>query len=116
MRHRAPWLAVMASLAAVALVAALVGTAGARGSTTIKVGDDFFKPSSKTVSKGTKVRFRWIGHDKHNVVKKRGPGGSFASPTTRERGVNLVHRFKKRGTYKIICTVHDDMKLRLKVD
>jgi plastocyanin len=117
MRHRAPLLALAVTLVAgLAVFAGFGGSAAAGGSTAIKVGDNFFKPTSKTVSKGTKVKFRWIGHHKHNVIKKRGPGESFASPTTRQRGVNFAKRFKKRGSYKIICTIHDKMKLSLKVD
>jgi plastocyanin len=116
MRHPARWLALAVTfVAAFALVAGFSGMAGARGSTTIKLGDNFFKPDSKTVRKGTKVRFKWIGKDKHNVVKKRGPGGQFASPVSKERGVHFVKKFKKRGKYKIICTIHPHMKMKLKV-
>ncbi len=103
-----------ALVTALALVA-LGGVAGARGSTTIKVGDDFFSPAEKTVSSGTKVKFNWIGEDKHNVVKKKGPGGGFGSGSTDAPGVNFSKKFKKRGTYKIICTIHDKMKMKLKV-
>jgi plastocyanin len=107
-------LTAIAVVTAVALVA-LAGIAGARGSTSIKVGDDFFSPTSKTVSSGTKVKFKWIGEDKHNVVKKKGPGGGFGSGLTDAPGVNFTKKFKKRGTYKLICTVHEEMKMKLKV-
>lgn len=103
-------------LVAVLGLAALGATAAARDSTTIKVGDDFFSPDRKTVSAGTKVRFKWVGSDEHNVVKAKGPGGGFESGTTDARGVNFKKKFKKRGNYKIICTIHDEMKLSLKVD
>jgi plastocyanin len=75
-------------------LAALSGVAGARASTTIKVDDNFFAPSSKTVSKGTKVKFKWVGSNQHNVVKSSGPGGSFSSPTTSQQGVNFSKKFK----------------------
>ena len=97
------------------MVAVLAGTAGARGST-IKVGDDFFKPTEKTVSKGTKVKFNWIGTNKHDIVKAKGPGGDFDSGIQQGSGVLFSHKFKKRGTYKIICTVHDGMTMKLHVD
>jgi plastocyanin len=97
------------------VVAALAGTAGARGST-IKLGDDFFSPTEKTVDAGTKVKFNWIGSDKHNVVKKKGPGGDFASGVLKGSGVLYSHKFKKSGTYKLICTIHDDMKMTLHVN
>jgi plastocyanin len=96
----------------------LSGVADARGSTTIKLKDDFFSPDKTTVSAGTKVKFKWAGNDRHNVTKKSGPGRSFESETTDDRGVNFAKKFKKRGRYKLICTIHADngMKLKLKVN
>jgi plastocyanin len=107
---------VLAICAVAALsLAVLTSTAGARGST-VKVGDDFFSPTEKTVSAGTKVKFNWIGDDKHDVVKKRGPGGDFSSGPLKGSGVLYTHKFKKAGTYKIICTIHDGMKMKLNVN
>ncbi len=87
-----------------------------RASKTVQVGDDFFNPTSLNVSKGTKVKWKWIGSDDHNVVKKKGPGGDFSSPITDAPGVNLTHKFSKSGTYKIICTVHEQMKMKVSVN
>jgi hypothetical protein len=43
-------------------------------------------------------------------------GRDFASERTSEPGVNFKKRFRKRGRYKLICTVHpDEMRLRLRV-
>ena len=109
---------VAGTLAAALALAALLAPAGggAAASTTIKLGDDFFSPAKKAIAKGTTVRFKWIGEDKHNVVKQSGPGGSFASATTDARGVNYKKKFKKAGKYKILCTIHEeDMKLTLRV-
>jgi plastocyanin len=103
--------------AALAIVAPLLvagsGSAGAKR--TVDVGDDFFSPDKLSISKGTKVAFNWIGRDEHNVTKKRGPGGGFASETTDDRGVNFQKKFKKAGTYKLVCTVHDGMKMKVQV-
>ncbi len=106
----------IALVGSLAIVATFAGMAGARAATTIQVGDDFFSPTEKTVKSGTKVRFKWIGEDKHNVVKKRGPGGDFGSGSTDAPGVNFAKKFKRKGKYRIICTLHDDMKMRLKVN
>ena len=105
----------IAMVSALGLVAATGGVAGARASTTIQVDDDFFSPDSKTVSKGTKVKFKWVGTDEHDVVKKSGPGGAFGSGPTDAPGVNFSKKFKKVGKYKIICTLHEGMKMKLKV-
>ncbi len=101
--------------AALAAFALLGASAGARDSLTVKLDDDFFAPKSATVAAGTKVRFKWVGEDQHNVAKSSGPGASFESALTDERGVNFEKRFKKSGTYGLICTIHDEMKMTLKV-
>lgn len=113
---RARAAAAIGLVATLVIVGAIASSALARGSTTITVGDDFFSPSSKTIRSGTKVKFKWIGTDTHDVVKKKGPGPRFDSGTTDARGVNFTKKLKKVGTYRIICTVHpDDMKLKLRV-
>jgi plastocyanin len=102
----------------VSLVAVFGGVAGAHNANKgakVQVGDDFFNPTKLSVNKGTKIKFTWIGTDKHNVVKAKGPGGSFSSGTTDQTGFKFKHKFKKAGKYKLICTVHDDMKMKVKV-
>ena len=49
------------------------------------------------------------------MTKKKGPGGGFASATTDARGVNFQKKFNKAGAYKLICTVHDGMKMKVQV-
>lgn len=104
------------AIVAVAAVSGLGGVASAAPTTTVKLGDNFFKPARKTIRRGTKVRFKWVGSNPHNVTKRKGPGGGFKSRTTSRRGVNFAKRFTKRGTYKLICTIHPtEMRLTLKV-
>jgi plastocyanin len=91
------------------------GVAKPAPTVTVKVGDFFFKPSNKTVGRGTKVRFEWVGNSPHNVVKTRGPGGPFRSRITSKPGVNFVKRFTQRGAYRLICTLHPWMQIRLRV-
>lgn len=96
--------------------AALPAFAGAANAATVTVGDNFFSPTAKTVSVGTKVKFNWVGKRKHNVVKTSGPGGRIASGKTDDTGVNLAKRFGTAGTYKFVCTLHpDEMRMTLKV-
>jgi plastocyanin len=100
---------------AVASIAAL-GVAQAVPEATITVGNNFLAPGNKTVSQGTKVRFKWVGGERHHIVKTKGPGGEVRSPATSKRGVNLAHVFNKRGTYRFICTIHPtEMHLKLTV-
>jgi plastocyanin len=94
------------SIVALLAVALLALSTGAVAAFKVKVGDDFFSPDKATISAGS---------GDHNVVKKRGPGGPFASGTTDDPGVNFKKKFKKPGTYKLICSVHDEMKMKLTV-
>lgn len=108
--------AFLIAILAVAALPALSGTATAAPKATIFVGDNFFKPRGKVVRRGTIVRFRWIGRNPHNVVKRRGPGPRFRSRTTRRRGVNYAKRFRRRGNYLLVCTIHPrEMRMRLRV-
>jgi plastocyanin len=107
---------VLIAIAALAALPALGGVAQAAPKTTVKLGDNFFKPKKKTIRRGTKVRFKWVGRNPHNVTRTRGPGRRFASRTTSRRGVNFARRFKKRGTYLLVCTIHPtEMRLKLRV-
>ena len=104
---------------ALALVGALAltGLAGAegKGSTKVKLLSDSFSPDKKSISKGTTVKFKWVD-GKHDVIKASGPGGSFDSGVFNTPGVHFTHKFSKAGTYKIFCTIHDGMKLKLNVN
>lgn len=106
-----------AAVLALALGAAVTTAAPEkRGSKTVQVGDDFFSPKKLGVKSGTKVKFKWVGNDSHNVAKKKGPGGNFSSSITDDRGVNFSHKFSKTGTYKLICTIHEQMKMKVTVN
>ena len=114
-------LAVIVTAGLVSAVMLAPGGAGAGSvdiakTTKIKLGDNFYKPNARSVKKGTRVRFKWTGSNTHNVTLKKGPGKKFKSGETSTKGINLVRKFKKRGTYKIVCTIHPaEMKLNLKV-
>jgi plastocyanin len=100
----------------VALCAVLASQALAAGRT-VKVGDDFFvrKGSAPTVTvkKGTKVTWKWVGKDMHDVAVSSGPA-KFASPY-KTKGT-YSKRVTKTGTYTIFCSIHQpDMKMKLKV-
>lgn len=93
-------------------------TSSAPSATRVKIGDNYFVRSSGvptvTVSKGTRVKWVWRGSSLHNVTVVRGPA-RFRS-TSKTSGT-YTKRLRKRGTYKIICTIHGrrDQKMRLVV-
>jgi plastocyanin len=111
-------LTILALIAIAALTAVLTlgGIATAEPKTTITLGDNFYSPTSKTVEKGTTVRFKWTGNHRHSVTKASGPGGDFSSKKTRSDGVNFVKTFNKSGTYRMFCKVHPtEMRLKITV-
>ena len=99
-----------------------VGAAPAQGaaSKTIKVGDNFYLPKTVTVNRGTTVTWKWPGYDEagdvHDVKLKTGPKGvkKFQS-----EAASTDYSFKRKltvaGTYKLICTLHEEMTMTIKV-
>ena len=88
-------------------VPALAGTAH------VKVGDNFFKAKHITIGKGSSVVWKWTGKVFHNVTKTGGPGKNFHSST--KGSGTYKHKFTKKGTYKIVCTLHPGMEMTIKV-
>ena len=112
------------ALAAVAVLAvALPGAASGKHrpakTITVKVGDDFFSPTSKTIHVRDVVKWVWVGEDgkpgattnEHTVVESK---DRFKSETKTEGTYRF--RFKKTGKFTIYCAEHpDDMKLTVRV-
>jgi len=94
----------IATLTAAGAVAAIAVPAVAAGPT-VRVGDDYFRAKTVTVKKGTTVTWRWVGSDSHNVVFK-----GFKS-TLKNKGT-YRHTFRRRGTFRYVCTLHDDRGMR----
>lgn len=84
------------------LALAILPTTVGATTKTVRVGDNFFSPRSITISKGTTVRWRWVGERRHSVVATR--GATFRS-TTKTSGT-YSRTFRRRGTVRYICTVH----------
>jgi plastocyanin len=101
-------LRVLAVSSAIALAGAgaAVADAGARHKTvTIGVKDDFFSPATKTVKKGTKLKFVWNGKDLHNVIAS---GAATAHSKLQKTGTYSFTAAKK-GTIKLVCEIHSEM-------
>ena len=103
----------IAVLAAVALVGAGLTAIPAFGATkSIALRDNFFSPKSVSVKRNTTVRFVWRGRAPHNVTVKRGPVKFRTS--TKSKGT-FPKKMTRRGTYRIVCTIHPGMNLTLRV-
>jgi plastocyanin len=99
---------------ALVLSLALAVPAAAR---TVRVGDDWFvrkgDPPTVRVDKGTRVKWKWVGRDDHNVVVDRGP--RIFESDLQDSGT-FRKKMRRRGTYRIVCSIHQpDMRMTLKV-
>src|SRR4051812_44921850 len=106
-------LIVIALALACAGVLASVAMAATRS---VKVGDDYYVRArgvpTVTVSKGTKVKWRFGTGTAHTVTVKSGPA-KFNSGV-RSSGT-YTKKLKKRGTYTIYCTIHGFRDQRMKL-
>jgi plastocyanin len=93
-----------------ALALASLATAAGGATTTVSVDDNFFKPKRVTVAVGDRVTWKWDGFVAHNVVVEKGPQ-KFRSKVQSEGRFSRVIR--KPGAYKIVCTLHPGMTMRL---
>ena len=94
------------SLLIAALVAVGVLAVPAVGSATkhVAVCDCLaFKPHKLTIKKGTKVVWTWGGMLPHNVTVISGPQKFHSATMTTG---TYSHKFKKKGTYTLVCTIH----------
>jgi plastocyanin len=105
-------------LALVGAVFAIVATQAFGATRSIKVGDNYFVRASGvptvTVKKGSKVTWRFQGHNLHTVVVSSGP-------TKFRSGAKSSGTFSKmltrKGTYRIYCSIHGraDQSMKLVV-
>ncbi len=102
-----------AAVLTVGAVAALPALAATR---TVKVGDNFFIKKGGgtiTVKKGTIVRWLWTGEKPHTVTGK-GAGKFINSGNPKTKG-SYRKTMTRKGTFTIICIVHDGQKMKVKV-
>ena len=117
--RRARTIALVLAAGAVA-VAAAPGPAGSatKKTKTIELGDNYFAPDKVTVKRNTTIAWKWpdLTSGGHDVALKKGPKGvkKFASE---EAAAAYTYRRKLTvpGTYKIVCTLHDEMKMTITV-
>lgn len=86
---------------------------------TVKVGDNYFVKDGKrrtiSVTRRTRVRWKWVGDSPHNVRVSRGPVKFRSKTMTKGTYSKLMTR---KGTYRIYCSIHgsrdQSMILRVK--
>jgi plastocyanin len=75
---------------------------------TVRIHDIGFHPSRLVVHRGDSVRWRFVDPEVSHNVTSRGHARFHSSPT-RLTGSYSV-RFKRRGTYRYVCTIHPNMR------
>ena len=98
---------VVAVLTAVVASALIFGVAGATGSVKVKVKNNKFSPGTAKIQKGGKVVWKFV-EGKHNVT-----GNGFSSGNKRSGKYKV--KFKNKGTYSYVCTLHSGMDGKVKV-
>jgi plastocyanin len=110
----------LALVAGVALLSAAPAAAAGGPKKTIKVEDNDYAPKTVTVSKGTTVTWKWPGFDQagdvHDVALKSGPKGvkKFHSDAA-ATDYSFKRKLTVPGSYKIICTLHEEMRMTIRV-
>ena len=114
MRGAAPAaIAVAAACTAALTLAPVVSGAGVKPAMRkATVGDYYFTPAKITVRRGSTIAWNWPADnsDTHDIELKKGPKGvkRFQSPMA---SADFTYRRKLTvpGTYRIICTLHEEM-------
>ena len=92
--------------------------AGASATKTVKVADNFYSPKKLSVVEGTTIKWKWSNRnaDSHDVYLSKKPKGVKrfqSSPAA--TFFSYKRTLKKAGTYKILCTFHENMTMRIDV-
>jgi plastocyanin len=112
-------LAILAAAGA-ALLCAAPADAGSATRKTVHIGDNYFTPHSLKVRKGTRVTWKWpgadVGGDVHDVKLKSGPKGvKHFHSEPQSSDYRYTRKLTVVGTYRIVCTLHEDMRMKIVV-
>jgi plastocyanin len=83
----------------------MAGSSQASGTATVDIKNFTFSPADLTVTKGTKVTWKFEDSAQHTV---KADDGSFTSPAM-SNGQTYSYTFTKPGTFKYICSIHQYM-------
>jgi plastocyanin len=105
---------------ALGVAAALVAAtpAATAGRKVVGVYDNYYLPLKMTVPKGTTIVWRWPADagDVHDVKLGRHPKGAktfWSEPGA--AGYSFQRKLTVPGTYRIVCTLHEEMTMTITV-
>ena len=84
----------------------------------VALADNYYLPAKLTVKPGTRITWRWSddAYDVHDVKLKAGPKGVkkfHSEPGT--AGYTFKRVLRKPGRYRIVCTLHTEMTMTIRV-
>ena len=79
------------------------------------VMDNFFEPRYLEIHRGDRVVWVWKGDNSHNIVFTKVPKQTSKKGADARRGGRWSRKFKRRGLYKYVCTIHSSMKTTVHV-
>jgi plastocyanin len=81
----------------------------------VVVMDNFFEPRSINIHVGDRVVWVWKGDNSHNVVFTKVPSKVSKRGADTRRDGRWGRKFKKRGLYKFVCTIHSGQRGTIEV-
>jgi plastocyanin len=104
----------IAALAAVLAVVPAFGGSTAQSSQTksVSVRDDAFGPRNVSIARNGKVVWRWKGENAHNVKFRKVPSGASKRGSNTQSSGRFARTFTKKGTYRYVCTIHEDLGMK----
>ncbi|MDQ4095859.1 MAG: hypothetical protein M3174_06630 [Actinomycetota bacterium] len=69
--------------------------------------DDTWRPATREIHRGDKVVWRNPTDDLHNVTAY---GSNWDKSSNLAPGTTTSKRFRRRGTYKYVCTIHGQVE------
>jgi plastocyanin len=104
---------------ATALLCAAPAGAGDPQRKTVKLFDNYYLPLRLKVNKGSTITWKWptdYAIDVHDVKLRSGPEGvrKFHSEPA-STGYRYRRTLRKPGLYKIVCTLHEEMTMTIRV-
>jgi plastocyanin len=84
-----------------------------RGDGAIDVAHTAFRPANVVLKRPARLRWRFFGDQLHNVTLANGPRGFSSDNLSDNR--EFAYRFRRRGTYRLFCTLHPLMTATVRV-
>jgi plastocyanin len=79
------------------------------------VMDNFFEPRYLEIHRGERVVWIWKGDNSHNIVFTKVPKLASKKGAEARREGRWSRKFKRRGVYKYVCTIHSGQRGSIEV-